>query len=250
MMTCSWEGWHNYSNPAYTGDRTFLVWPTGYAVLLGGDQPAIPSAIPAAADENTDPAGEFLRGVATAPVGGNSPRERGSAAMTLEQALEKIKELEAKIAELEKAADKVKDSDPESAPETAAAMERATAAEGKLTAANAELAKYRAAEAEALRVKCADLAKTVTEKVLPARREGLTAKLAAMDSDAVRVQFLEIMAENLDGLQADPAKLAEGDPESDGSDPFESKVKAAEKLAADKGIGFAQAYAEVTTKEE
>ena len=111
-------------------------------------------------------------------------------------------------------------------------------------------AKCTVAEAEALQVKCADLAKTVTEKVLPARREGLTAKLAAMDSDAVRVQFLELMSENLDGLQADPAKLAEGDPESDGSDPFESKVKAAEKLAADKGIGFAQAYAEVTTKEE
>jgi len=250
MMTCSWEGWNNYQSPAYTGDRTFRIWPTAYAVLLGGDQPAIPSAIPAAAGENTDPSGVYLFGVATAPVGGNSPRERGSAEMTLEQALAKIVELEAKIADLTAAADKDKEAEVVAARERATAAERkATDATTELTTVKSKLAEYAQKDADALKVKAGELQKVVLEKVLAAKRPALETKLAAMDSDATRVQFLELMTDNLDGLQADPAKLADGDPDK-GGDKITAMNKAAETRAAEKHIPFAVALEQLVREKE
>lgn len=244
MMTCSWEGWYNYQSPAYTGDRKFRVWPTGYAVLLGGDQPAIPSAVPAAAADNTDPAGIYLRGIATAPVRGEDPLGKGEDTMTLEQAMAKIAELEAKIAEMEKAADKGKDA------EVSAATERATAAEGKLTKAEAELARFRQAEADALKVKAGALETAVLAKVLPGQRDAMKAKLAAMDSDATRVQFLELMDPALPALSAEDEKLGKGDEPADASDPQGATIKAAEKLAESEKITYSEALKRVIAEKQ
>lgn len=222
MMTCSWEGWYNYQSPGYTGDRTFRVWPTGYAILLGGDQPAIPSAIPAAANDNIDPTGIYLRGIATAPARGVNPPERGNAmALTLEEAMKEIEALKAKIKDLEAAADKGKSD------EVATATKRATSAEGRATAAEAELAKYRQAEADALKAKCADLTETVLKRVIPGKRDGLKAKLEAMDGDATRVQFLESMADNLPELTPEQKKTLNG--EADGADAEAKKVSEQKK---------------------
>jgi hypothetical protein len=242
MMTCSWEGWNNYKSPAYTGDRSFRIWPDSYAVLLGGDQPAIPSAIPAAAADNTDPAGEYLRGVASAPERGISSTERGQS-VTIEQALAKIAELEAKIKEMETAADKGKDA------EVVAAQERVKAAEAKTAASETELAKYRTQEAEALKVKCADLTKTVTEKLLPAKRPEFANQLAAMDSDASRVRFLALIDMNIPELTPEQAQLAAGDAEKD-SDPVAHTTKRAETMAAERKISFREALAIVAAEEQ
>lgn len=237
MMSASWEGWQGgYKNETYTGDRTFNLWPTGYAVLPGSTQPAIPPGVPLAADENQDSAGVFLRNVTIAPDGGNSPTEGGhEMALNLEQALEEIVKLKAEIAELKKA----KSAEDDEASKVMASEN--TELKGKVK-------KFEDAAEVALKVKAEELQKSVLDKTLAAKRDDLKVKIEAIEDSHQRVQFLELMDESLEELEIDPEKLEAGEVD-DGSDPVATQVKAAEKLATEKGITYTEALEQIVEKE-
>ena len=235
MMSASWSGWiGGYKNETYTGDRTFNLWPTGYAVLPGNTQPAIPPGEPIAADENQDSAGVFLRGVTKAPDGGDSPTERGQE-MTPDEALKMIADLKAEIVELKAEIKELKGSGDEEATEKAEALEKQN------TDLKSKVEKFEDAENEALKVKAEELQKSVLDKTLPANREKLTEKITAIEDSHERVQFLELMDEILPELEIDPEKLEAGEVEDDEGDPLLKTFNAAEKLAKEKSITFKEA---------
>ena len=226
MMGASWEGWQGgYMNDSYTGERRFNVWPTGYAILPGKMQPAVPPGVPIAADENQDSAGVFLHNVTIAPDGGNSPIEGGHE-VELKEALAMIATLKAEIAELKKAKAEESDKDELAAKDT------------EINDLKAEVKVHEDAAEVALETHANELQKTVLEKVLAANREEVEKDLKAMDKPAERVQFLEMLDKSIKPIEAKGTKLGAGDDTDAETGTEELKIAAQKKAiyaAADAG---------------
>ena len=219
MMSASWEGWQGgYANETYTGKRNFSVWPTGYAVLPGKTQPAIPPGVPISADENQDSAGVFLRNVTIAPDGGNSPTERGHE-MTLEEAIKMIATLKAEIVELKKSQAEESNKD------------ELAVKDKEIKDLKAEVKVHEDAAEVALETKAGELQTKVLEKVLAGNRKTTEEDLKALDSPAERVQFLEMLDNSLSPIEAGGTKLDAGDEPGDGEEADEEKKIDAQQKA-------------------
>ena len=192
ILQGSMEAYPGYSSPAYTGKRVFGIWPTAWAVLPAGEQPAIPPKLIAGESEIS------LICISGAPDGGNSPIERGQE-MTLEEAIKMIATLKAEIAELKKAKAEESDKDELAAKDT------------EIKDLKAEVKVHEDAVEAALETKANELQKTVLEKVLAANRSEAEKKLKAMDKPAERVQFLELLDITIKPIEAAGTKLGAGD---------------------------------------
>lgn len=235
MMATSWEGWQGgYKNDTYTGDRTFNVWPTGYAVLPGSNQPAIPPGVPITADENQDSAGVFLRNVTMAPDGGNSPIERGQ-----EMTEKEIADLKAENVRLKEELAELKKSIAAEDNETSEALVNEN------TDLKAKVKVFEDAEEAALKTKAKELQKSVLDRTLAANRPDVEKQILAIEDSHLRVQFLTAMDKSLPELKLDDEKLNAGDADDDGSDPKMKIVNAAEKLAKEKSIPFKEALGQI-----
>ena len=226
ILQGSMEAYPGYNSPAYTGERVFGLWPTAWAVLPAGEQPAVPPKLIAGESEIS------LICISGAPIRGDGLIERGQD-MTLEEALKEIATLKAEIAELKKAATK----------EDAEASE-AVATEN--TDLKSKLKVFEAAEATALKTKAEELEKSVLEKTLAGNREDLKTQIDTIEDSHQRVQFLEIMDKSLTKPEVKKEKLNAGEVvEDDTEDPYLKKVNAAEKLAKEKNIPFVQALEQI-----
>lgn len=212
ILQGSMEAYQKYKSEAYTGDRTFGLWPTAWAVLPAGEQPAVPPKLIAGESEIT------LVCISGAPMRGDSPTERGQT-MTLEEAIAMIATLKAEIAELKKAA-----ADESNADDIAAK-------DKEITDLKAEVKVHEDAVEEALETQATELQKTVLKKVLAANRPKIEEDLKAMDSPAMRVQFLNMLDTSLVPLKAGDTKLGAGDDPGDGEETSEEKTIAAQKKA-------------------
>ena len=211
ILQGSMEAYPGYSSPAYTGDRVFGVWPTAWAVLPAGEQPAVPPKLIAGELELS------LIRITGAPTRGISLTERGQE-MTLEEALKVIAELKAEIATLKKAKAEEVNTDLEAKAKTITELE----AENKELKAEAE---------KVIETKAKELQTKVLDKVLAANRPKVEEKIKAMDSPAERVQFLEMLDVSLAPIEADKTKLNAGDDPGDGEATSAEKTIAAQKKA-------------------
>jgi hypothetical protein len=94
-MQGSIEGSPNYQNRAYTKGKTFRLWIKAWAILPGGQQPAVPPNI--AADEESDKVIWLM--LNDAPEGVESPDRKG-ADVTIEELSAKLDKLAATVAGL------------------------------------------------------------------------------------------------------------------------------------------------------
>lgn len=134
--------------------------------------------------------------------------------MTLEAALEKIASLEKELAELKKS--KAEDVESE-------------AKDKQIADLKAKVSEYETQAEEALEDKADELEAEVLDNVLPAKRDGLKAKLAKMDSGQ-RVQFLEMLGETVEPIKAKEEQTGAGEAD-DGDEPDVSRVIARQKAA-------------------
>lgn len=92
----SMEAVQNYASEAYTDGRTFKLWPTAWAILPAGEQPACPPGQPLAAREQN---GKTIRlATVTAPIRGSEPQ--GKEAGVMEELTKQIAALTASVGDL------------------------------------------------------------------------------------------------------------------------------------------------------
>jgi hypothetical protein len=228
----SMEAIRDYKSDAYTGGKTFAYWPTAWAVLPAGEQPAIPPGEPmlAAKDRNIKPVRLYAQ--ETAPKGGVSPKERGQDTMTIEELTKQVTDLTSKVSALE--AEK-------------------TELSSKLTAAEQERDKLRTAneqrEQEAAIAAAETEAETMLNRKLPGVREGAKAEIEACEGADAKRALIATLDKVLPDMTAEEQKLhaGEGKPDVGGEEKDEAdrKLEAAEKLCKDENIPMAQALERV-----
>jgi len=212
ILQGSMEAYPGYSSPAYTGERVFGVWPTAWAVLPAGEQPAVPPRLIAGESEIS------LIRITGAPTRGISLTERGQE-MTLEEALKMIADLKGQLAELKKS--KAEESN----------ADELAVKDNEITDLKAEVKVHEDAAEVALETKAKELQTKVMDKVLAANRPETEKKIALLDSPAKRVQFLEMLDVSLPEIKVDKTKLNAGDAPGDGDESSEEKTIAAQKKA-------------------
>ena len=219
----------DYNSEAYTGGKEYRYWPTAWAVLPAGEQPAVPPGEPIAAKDETKPVRLYAH--ETAPDGGVSPDERGQIQM------EELKELKGRLEVLEAA-------QAESS-EKVAALEKER---DELKAQNEELAaKVKAAEDEKAQAELAAAEAAVTERAQtimtaearPGVREKMEQKLAAAETVEAKGALLDAWESVMDEDQVKKAKLKASESKPDGDSESASngdailaeanKIQAAEK---------------------
>lgn len=205
ILQGSMEAFRKYQSEAYTGKRVFGIWPTAWAVLPAGEQPAVPPKKIAAGES-------MVIRLTGAPQRGNSPTERGQE-MTLEEALKEIARLKEELAELKKS--KAED----------ASKEELEAKDKEIADLKAEVQKYENKAAEDLKEKADTKAKEVLEtRVLAANREAMKADLDSMDSER-KLQFCEMLEKTLPEIKAKEPKTGTGDSSSGAEGDLEARIE-------------------------
>lgn len=228
----------DYTSEAYTGGETFPYWPTAWAVLPAGEQPAIPAGEPIAAAEAPRPV--RLYAAEQAPAGGNSPTGKGD---------EQMDELKEKLAQLEAAQQ-------EQADKIAALETERDGLKDQLTAAEQERdqlkAEKQAAELEAEEAAVTEGLNAVMAAAVPGVRARMQERIAAAETLETRKALLSAWEPLADKDELAKARLQakESKPASETKDEADRTLEAAEKLAADKGISFVKALEMVNRKED
>ena len=238
------EANRDYSSDAYTGGETYRYWPTAWAVLPAGEQPAVPPGEPLAANEKNEKPVR-LYACETAPDRGDLPH--GKEADTMD-----TKELEARIAALEESK--------QATDQKVAALEKER---DELKAQNEELAaKVKAAEDEKAAAELAAAEAAVTERAQtimaaesrPGVREKMEKKLAAAEGVEAKGALLDAWESVMDEAQIKEAKLraSESKPDSDSSGESNGdKILAeAEKIMAAEKCDFNTALNKAAAKLE
>ena len=229
------EAMKDYASEAYTDGETYRYWPTAWAVLPAGEQPAVPPGEPLAA---TEPEQKPVRLYAqeTAPEGGASSTERGHDMST---------ELEARIEKLEAA-------QVESTEKITALENERNELKAKLEAAEQERDELKSAK-EADELAAAEAAVTeraatiMAAEARPGVREKMQARLEAAEGTEAKTALLDAWEPLLGENEIAQAKLhaSEAKPEGDSIDALEDK---AVKLAASEGIRYDQALERIIRK--
>jgi hypothetical protein len=227
-LTLSIEADRDYSSEAYTAGEEFKYWPTAWAVLPVGEQPAVPPGEPLAASEETKKPVR-LYAHETAPDGGICPEERGRDTMTPDEMTKKLADIEAAQGD---AATKTSELEATIADLTA-----------KLAAANKELDDMKG-EKEAVQVAAAEKAVEDRTKILlaseqrPGIREKISGKLAAAEGHAAKAVLLDAFESMVDEtelvaarLHASEAKPVETKTDADSVMDDAEKIQAAEKCS-------------------
>lgn len=229
------EALKDYSSEAYTGGEVYAYWPTAWAVLPAGEQPAVPPGQPLAASEDNGPKTVRLYAHETAPTRGESPHGKEAEQMD-------TKELEAKLESLEAAsletAEKVSALETER-DELKAKLEAAEKERDELKSAK-EQAQLEAAEAET-----AKRAELILAASVPGTREKMQARLEAAEGTEAKRALLDAWEPLIDEKELDGARLRASESKPDNSDDagsIDNILQAAEKIAAEKGIPIADAY--------
>lgn len=223
------EANRDYASDAYTEGEMFAYWPTAWAVLPAGEQPAVPPGEPLAAEEKKEKPVR-LYAQETAPEGGVSPIERGQ---------DMSAELEGRIEKLEAA--------------QAEKAEKITTLEGE----NSELkAKLEAAEQERDQLKqekeSADLAAAeaaVTDRAntimaaeaRPGVREKMQKRLEAAEGVDAKNGLLDAWETVIGENEIESAKLRASEAKPEGEDSTDSRIQAAEQRAKNENIPFLKA---------
>ena len=236
-LSLSIEAKQHYSSDEYTNGEEFRYWPTAWAVLPVGTQPAVSPGEPLAATEK-DTETVRLYAQETTPEGGANPHGKGDKmSQELEARIEALEgkqtEDEAKISTLEAENGELK---------------------GKLEAAEKERDEFVSAkEQETL-----EAAEKVVEvkldemldKKLPGKREGLKADIMAVEGSEARTAMIELLDRNVPDMSAEEQKLNAGEGEPEGKDATDRAIEAAEKRAKEEDITFTNALAEELGKEQ
>ena len=234
------EAMRDYSSEAYTGGETFKYWPTAWAVLPAGEQPAVPPGEPIAAKE---PEHKPVRLYAQeqAPPGGASPNERG-------QVMDK--EIEARIEALEKSLADGRE-------ELSTLKAENGELKSKLEAAEKERDELKqateAAQIEAAEKEVEGKTEELLARKLPGVREKIQTRIEAAEGPQAKLAVIKDMDELFDDMTTDEQKLyaSEGKPDVGGEskDDTDRKLEQVEKLQASEGITYADALNRVFGKE-
>ena len=231
------EAIRNYSSDAYTDGEEYPFWPTAWAVLPAGQQPAIPPGEPiAAADDNDKPVRLYAH--EQSPERGVDPHGKGDAEMTdLEK---RIEALEAKQTENESEISTLKAENGE--------------LKGKLEAAEKERDELKQAK-EAAEVEAAEKAveaklEEVLAKKLPGKREQFKADVMAAEGAEARLSMIELLDRNVPDMSADEQVLHAAESGPEGKDEGDKLLEAAEARAKSDHISFGDALALVSEELE
>ena len=232
ILQGSMEAYRNYKSKAYTGARKFGLWPTAWAILPAGVQPAVPPNI--AASEGADEIVWLT--LNEAPEEGKSPNRKG-AEMTLEE-LGKLVEANADaIAEVVNGL-KVKASD-DSKTEKAAEVIAAEAA--------AQVAVEAAEEAVVIAMEpmVARKPEGVREKVTDFVNAGET------PADKIaRIKTIDSLVPDLVLPAGSTLEAGESDPDTGDKTDGDKIVDKAKKMAKEKKISMNEALEEIRAEEE
>lgn len=229
------EAIRNYKSDAYTGGRTFSYWPTAWAVLPAGEQPAIPPGEPMlAAKDNQKPVRLYAQENSPSE-GGASPKERGQDTMNIEELTTKMAELTDEISTLK-----------------ASNLELTQ----KLAAAEKERDDLKIAE-EQRTVEAAEKAvendmNVMLDKKLPGVREEAKTRIEACENIETKKILITTLDEILPDMTPEERKLHAGEGQPDGSemDDGDKLIKAAEAYRDEHDVSFAVALQKVTDNKE
>jgi cation transport regulator ChaB len=250
ILGLSFEAFRDVKKESYYGPETISFEPASWAVLPPGILPAVPRNKLAASREQK---GELVVGlVQTSTL--NTDRceaaDKREDMMTLEEALEKIAELEevvkglqGELAEFE-SSDEEEETTEDEASEDAGNETSEKDLEAELKSAQeriAELEDERAQiELAALNKRVEELLTKVSGKLVVGQRKELIKEMASIDSPSQKMAVLGHLDSILPELTVEEAQLeVEQNPDES---PQLARVRAAEKLADEKGIAFSEAY--------
>lgn len=228
------EAKQHYSSEEYTKGEEFRYWPTAWAVLPVGTQPAVTPGEPLAASEiDNNPVRLYAQ--ETNPNRGNDPRKGDDM------------EDRARIEALE--AEKV-----ESAGTISTLEAEVGKLKGKLEAAEKERDDYKAAEEQKVIEAAEKVVETkldeMLDRKLPGKREAIKADIMAAEGAEARTAMIELLDRNIPDMSAEEQKLNAGKGDPEGKDKIDIAMEAAEKRA-DNGENYADALeAELAAIEE
>jgi len=231
-LSLSIEAKQFYNSEEYTKGEEFRYWPTAWAVIPAGTQPAVTPGEPLAAEEiDNNPVRLYAQ--ETNPNRGDDPRKGDD--MDLEKKIEALEASEA-----------VKDS-------TISALETENSElKSKLEAAEKERDSFvqakEAAEIEAAEKVVETKLEEMLAKKLPGKREQLKADIMAAEGSEARSEMIELLDRNVPDMTAPEQVLHAGDgkPEEK-KDNADNAIEAAEKRA-ENGENYLEALAEEFSK--
>ena len=216
------EANRDYSSEAYTAGETYTYWPTAWAVLPAGEQPAVPPGEPLAAKEPDKPVRLFAQ--EAAPDRGELPQGKEADQMD--------KEMEARLEKLEAA-------QTESAEKITALESERDELKAKLEAAEKERDELKSAkeqaEIEAAEAAVNDRVKTImAAEARPGVRERMQAKLEAAEGVDAKAALLEAWELTIGETELEQAKLraSEAKPEGSEADSADNLIDEAKRIQA------------------
>jgi hypothetical protein len=228
------EANRDYSSEAYTAGEVKRYWPTAWAILPAGEQPAVPPGQPLAATESKEtPVRLYAASGAQAPDGGNSPDGKGDDGM--DEMRERLEALEA--------------SQQEQAEKIAALETENGELLARLTATEQERDQLiQAQEQEKLEAREAVIKdrhdKLLAAETRPGVRDKFMARFTALETLEAKEGVLDIYEEIVDEGNPGQPMLRAAESDTDTA-PEDRVIKAAEARSAEKHISFMAALEEV-----